>query len=496
MSKLEDLETKIQLLILSYLDIKSLMQCRLLSKKFLKNVSLIRVESLFVILSSSSNFDSDYFSGSLRKYFYTNDLVCFSTSLSASNMGFVDSIIIKSILSNLKRLRIEEQVTIHRSFNIEHINQFTNLEHLEIALYNNKNNYVLRLNNLRILFIMSMSSAFNLVVDTPKLVALGSEYSINYIEFLSPQKITYFSTSDMCTLKPKIEFFLNLEYFFLKFDVINEHCLPDFSAFIHLKELHLNGVLPRVLDIIWDQRRSKNLSFEIYVSGFKVDTVDDIDIFKDKLSAFENIISLRFTHNFSDLLPFNYSRISDANPIHVSNINYNSLIKNFNNKIPNDFHKKVNVESVSVGLSKNIIDHKMFIKFLTKVKTITRLYIYNVPFSNEFYDNLGFNCPYLLHLTINYPNDTSPNSDFLLNFKKLRSIELNIPLPLDLVERIFNPKYFKLLKFKFNHQSIDLIRVDRGIQIKKLAIQFDDLASAMSILKKQENINLNPDDIY
>lgn len=492
MSKLEDLSINIQLLIFAYLDLNSLLRCRLVCKNFLNVASQVRIFSLFADGNRSL---SGYAYDNVPRYFYTHEFIDYSIRFSTSNLKFFKSNLMKLILFNIKQLYLEEKYDQNdeiktEAFNLGNINQLQSLEHLELSLNRLKGDCYLNLINLRILHFERLNSAFNITLDTPNLYAFKSpSYYQNNFTFLYPKKITYLSIAESYTNFNFYQF-LNVNFLFIDSLVLDDHP-PNFSTLIYLKELHFQEIDPKFLRKIWHQKRSSNLDFNVYLGGFKIDTEDDTKIFRDELDYDKNLCisnALDFTH----LISTNYSKTSSIMPnISINDINYHTLMQNFQSKIPDDFHKKViSICILEVTLYREAeIDQKLCIEFLRKNQALFKLHIRSLSFDQRFFNELHSNSPLLRSLTIDssiLPIDL--DLKFLLKCKRLRNIEINYQnVCLDLVKKAFNVLEF-LQSFMFL-QKYSLVELSRTHQHFKLNfirnLRFDDLDSLISLLKKQ-----------
>lgn len=490
MMEFEDLETEIQVRILSYLDVNSLLRSRLVSKCFKKNVNRVRIDSLVV----NDHFSDSEYEYDAYKYFLTNDLISNSVCLSTANLKFFESSLMRLILSKIRRLcfndqDVDMQMNTVNDFDLELFNQFKHLEHLEIGLRHFfKINCRLQLPNLQVLSFKKAFYFNHLQLECPNLYAFRSENSsLQFIQFYWPEKITHLFIRNELDFISSISQFVNLVYLFLIDGFILSTCLPDFLNFNRLEELHLGSAKSDVISAIWNKRQTANLDFDIYLKGFRVDKKDDLKPFIRELSYGGEARDFQ-PSNFTEFLLTKYSRTCEVmNDIIIKQIDYNTIMEF---ELPNDFHQKViniNLLKVKGNDSKSTFNEREFINFLKKIKGLISLQIDNVLFDKFFYNNLNAMQPLLKVLRITFlDSETSIPLDFLLNLKRLMIFKTNVRIRADLVKDLFNQlENFESFSFVYRDQDLKIRRERKNFRLTGFDdLKFDDLDFIVSLLRK------------
>ena len=185
---LQDLPLEVRLMILNYLDLNSLLKCRLINKSLNRIVDTIKVKNLSVTDNKPvRRFHNESTVGGLVKYFYINEPVDKACSFVTSNMDFFQSELMKVTLGRLKQLCVDESLSFYSVDT--NLNQLRHLEQLQVKGMSTARGATLRLPSLKILNIDSIKTDL-FKLDTPSLFAFKSNRITN-VEFLYPHTITH-----------------------------------------------------------------------------------------------------------------------------------------------------------------------------------------------------------------------------------------------------------------------------------------------------------------
>ena len=305
--------------------------------------------------------------------------------------SFVD----KPLLSNLKHLALNKSSVRTKCdpLDLNKLNSFEQLIHLEIKCGRVVGDVTLKLPKLKVLAIYRLSQPGALSIDCPELNVL----SINRFDFIS--KATLLSL-------PKLK---ELHY--------NETMRKLFGD--PLFEVGTHARVRRVLlEFLDDLKMLKESDFKFTFSGFQLTKtmLDQIDFGVGVNSRGGEIVIDEYVYTR------NHQLITDATLDFVHTIKYPLLVRTAPETIPSCFFKKFDrIEKVEASCTQ-VRDEKHFLEFLKPLSWLRCLILYDQSLSQEFYDQLPVSAPSLIQLTLfgEHSNLLQLNFDFISKLSRLR----------------------------------------------------------------------------
>ena len=324
--------------------------------------------------------------------------------------------------TKLKRLRI---FSIDFKLNLEVLNKFSQLEHLEIEDCLKVDQVTrLSLQNLKALKIV-LYNGLDLELDLPNLQALFI-YCESYenVKFNYPRSIQYLS-------------FYNYNDYFLKFKNIEYlDCYEEFSLswqvlrnYSKLKVISIHDDYePELIETIRQNTELNKQNLKIYQNGLLVvdgKEINNYDFSEDKLHYLMN----------------NYAKTAESLEF-VKLIKYNELMRLVNYKLPADFFKKFNCIKRLEVCDEN--DEKQLIQFIKHCSNLKSLILSNCKLSQQFYEELP-SLTSLCYLHVDPFINEIGDEEIELNFK--------------FINRMFNLIEFETGKQSNLNEEFDLNRL-------------------------------------
>ena len=383
--------------IFGYLNVDDLLNVRLVCRRFKELLMKHKLEELvFYNFETVTN---------IHNWFFNNQPINYQYAVDKSKL-----FLFKSSMFNIKLKRLRISRTGFR-INLEVLNKFSQLEHLEI-FHCLKVDEVTRLSlqNLKVLKIL-IDNVLDLELDLPNLQALFLNCrSYENIKFNYPGSIQYLSL-----------YFYN--DYFLKFK--NIEYLECYAAY----------------DLSWRELRNylKLKVIIILIDGAELieTTKQNTELNKQNLKIYQKnllVVDGKEINNYDlsggklhDLMN-NYAKTTSSLNF-VELIDYNVLMRSVNYKLPVDFFKKFNsIEKIEVFYMEDEKQLKQFIKRCLNLKSLS---VNKSKLSQQFYEEL--------------PSLTSLSYLDVWLFKKVEDEE--IELNFKFINRMFN-----LIEFKTNKQ--------------------------------------------
>lgn len=453
MAALDQLPIEVYQMIFEYLDLIEISNCRLVSKKLNEFVKTFRVREL-------SFYDSDW--DRRHFWFYDGNPIYPCNSLSGSKVSILNSTSID--LQYLKRLRFG---IVEDEFDLEVVNKFENLVHLELDFEYNAGGWSeeseikkLKLNSLKHLFLHFESPIF-IKFDTPKLDSFVLDYKGDEVDQLT--ETIQFATP--CNVKELYTFGL----------LLNE--LPkDFGGLKHLQcdrlmDLDLDYILKtfpdlEVLEILLDKERFEEdyndalaqilrekarlrPSLKVCFEGFLLSDSKVIESYAKKSQ-----LTLMIKH---------YSSLVDTN--NLLELDYNELMSFTKNGYPIGFLDLQPFTRIcSVFVNDMIDDSNCLLNFLLNCINLCHLQLTNCSLGIEFFDQLP-SFTSLLQLEI-YAEDRVLQLDFnrfLFKITNLVQLKTDQNMKADLLRDLLQKlKFVCDFDFKVNGQRFWIYRPHRG----------------------------------
>lgn len=409
-------------------DLNEMLKCRRLNKRCRQAVDGIRIDSLSVQnLERNDIADKDFVEPK-------------SVYFRARKLHFFKFKIMKRMLSKLKQLAIcflsFNKKQIFQGFQ-KNINQLAGLEHLLIKGLYLGNEWTLQLDHIKSLTVLRISG--DIVLEAPKLTKLAITKSYFSFKIANTKSIVDLTLDGIGSLRISGYSKRKIEY--LRFQT--NPPLRDLNKFISthsaLRELHIQLVNRETAsNLIKRKRTSRNLNLTIYIAGFPIEDLADVEQLFGNQPVLKNV-------ELSYILE-NFERIRSAN--WIKRVSYSELV-GYSDRPPVDafLSKFDRIEQVEVGW--RIESETKFAEFLKRCKMLKKLIITNSPLSDAFYENLHTSCAELEVLKIETTHQF-PNLDFLLKHRRLRELTINKELDLEFINRLMQagPSDFYLLRFQ------------------------------------------------
>ena len=351
--------------IFKHLNLKELIKCKKVNKNWYSIVNdLIKVKRLVVGQGYS------------YKWYFTNELIKEEIECCHPNLFLTQYK--RSFLANLNYLYIDPQLL---NFDLNNVNQFTQLIHLE-TIFGFKSNTIfnLTLPNLQNLSFDTHRSCY-LIIECPKLKILCyKNYRSNgNLDIKYPNTIIYLET---CLYDEKLMVLKNVEYL-----ITDNYKAIDESTLSNLKEFHFEQ---NISALFFDLDEELNLSISRfdYIEGClrrfmsrkRRLKMNSLKTFFLGIQLFNNIDEINFEglqqrfsrgRNGADPEKFymnNYNRLKN-NLTFICEVDYSRLMAAVN-EIPTDFFKKFN-NLKNVCSHGTIVNEKHFLSFLKNIKRLS-----------------------------------------------------------------------------------------------------------------------------
>lgn len=374
----------------------------------------------------------------------------------------LNSNIIKNNFIKLKYLKIDFKSSLKLNLDLNNLNKFNDLEHLELVSACCKENSILKLPNLKFIYLNIYHYYYHskLQIDTPKLVTVFISLSLSKIEFVHPESIEFLD--EYCYVKnlnqiEDLNKFKNLKKYQVKIENldfnINQDPLSKLPIDLQFFNFHydiywyndkysLNHLNNFINFILNDKINKKRKNLKIYF--------DNIELIENK-SFDEYGFQLGNNRDFLEVYHKNYDQLTTLPNFRLT---YNRCIKVFKNEIPIDFFNKFNrINSLSV---KDEVNENQLIVFLNGCSNLTSLSFYDCYLDKQFYNQLPKIENLLVSLTI-LRNKNEIDFKFVNQFKLLAHLTLDLKISIQ-----FQIEYLvKNSKIQYKNNNILEIKIRR-----------------------------------
>ena len=481
--KMDKLPAEIYCVIFKHLNLKDLVNCKMVCKDWNSIIlSLVKVSRLVI----------DYEDNCKRKWYFTNKLINNDLELCNPNLFLIQ--FNKSNLSNLKHLYIDHELP---NFDLNKLNLFSKLIHLEIDYDFKKDiNLTLNLPGLIILKILNVKESYLKLIDCTKLkVFCFDNHSYNYnnfncLEIKHPSTIIHLETD---LYGEELAIFKNVEHletFYFKLieesTLINLRSLKSFSFNETIEnccfDLNENNdeifnAIKNILKRFMKQKSSLKMhNLKVYFTGVQItDNVDEINF-----DSIQQYIDTDLEMNYEQFYMNNYRRLADTLPF-IYEVNYTNLM-NVTNEIPNGYFSKFNyLKNVK---SENVVNQAHFLQFLKNLPNLECLNLKYANLNQHFYNSLCAFCS-LTSFILEEKEELQLNYEFLSEFKILENLDIDQELSLQSLKSLL--KSVLKLKHINSHLYFRFRKIE--FRIKKKTDFIYDLFKPDHKLIKQ-NVNL------
>ena len=432
MNKPIRLSPKLMIKVFNYLDLSDVIEnCRLVCRRWNEIINEIRFDKLILNFNKMS---INNWYGDRSEPIDLKELIFCNLKLIKESSAF------KTNFMNLKMLKMNLNM---EYFEIEQLNYFISLEHLELnsllVLYEDK---TLILPMVKVLYLDILGNQLN--VNTPELARLHCNV-LARIRLAHLEKIEFieFQSNDNKNFDEDLSKFENLKV--LRLNNVNgfdKNILYKLPA--NLKQLHFNdhqNIINRFDDYnhLFIYIMKERLDLDIYLNGIKLSesidfSLDDLKLHYEyyeqlsKLTWFKELDYNKLMHIYKDAIPFNY------------------FIK-FNN--------------IQVIRSSKIEHQKNFIQFVSNCHNLSVLFLVYPNLNQYFYDQLGNSNFLLTKFSLFEDTDIYLNYQFILKFKLLTQFSTTQHLSLNFtLETIKNQKLIERVQFKNRFHKVTILKLD------------------------------------
>lgn len=362
---MDSLPIELKFFIFDHLNLRELLQLRLLCKEYESMIRNYRVRELVFEIESSWR----------TTWFYTNRLVVRQNMIPNSRLALLKGAWPVLDFSSLQQLRID-CLTDDDVVSLEDLNQLGQLQHLEIFLNEcvEEKNRTLCLPNLKTL-ALQLRNEPEIKIVAPKLEHFFQDSRLKSLEIKHPLSIRFLSC--IGPYDPDIEQFKNLEHFRIAYaSGLNSAIL---SALPKLKRLNIDLAPHEEIFILNELIREKT------------------ELKRNSLRLYYKEVELtKFVFRFdfdeqSDLVwqMKNYSLL--ANQISSTTcIDYLALMRSVG-VLPKDFFERfINIQEVTV--CGPVIYRNSFLNFIQNCKNLSRLELQQSHLDQSDYDRLPEVC--------------------------------------------------------------------------------------------------------
>lgn len=456
---LDHLPVELLPIILSKLPSSDLIECRRVTKKIRYLIdNHVRPESLII------SFNQIPYN---ERWFGTCEPLNLDYLITAKNLDFLQNDLVKLIFGKIKSLYIYDFPSDHSPiFDLEELNHYSNIEHLELWFLNLRNRTKLSLPKLNIICVNEESGST--VIINSRLAHFKTCLKIDLFNFNYPLNIR----SVQCNYySPMIKNFSNLEYFCCGH--ISRLDIDFLQKLKNLKRIQYHDTVEAYHDLKQQKIHYNRPDLEIYFLGINFDS---------KMIRNENTTSLtKYTqmqnnaktslskydltfkryhldnHNF-EIYFDNCTQLDDRVPF-INSLFYNVIEDHFTtfDRIPVWFFYKFPILK-RILVSGKVNNLECFVRFIANCKPLNCLTLQNTEITQEYLNRLSLLCRSVSTLSIE-ENLKNFDFSFIVNFTNLIDLEFKKAIPIELIYPIFSS-----LKFI---QSIGLIHQFHYINVDK-----------------------------
>lgn len=423
--------------ILDKIDVSDLVNCRLVNRRWRDAVDAFRIKNLAILKYFQKQFKNErsYPTNRLIKDHYHR--------LSQRTTNFFQNSIVRTMLSELKELYLEDGSTNYSTFDLENLNQLKSLENLQIVYLNTIKGKKLDLPMLRTLLIKSYSKLNGLLIGCERLQNFKTDCTLNHFIFLYPESIKRLDIDSCKYFKQKMKMFENLEKLILR----RSSFMPDdlIKLLPHLVELRIKMIeKDEMMDLMKKKRTLRRIKLRIFLSGIHIESNGEIDDYCQ-----EDALMVKKTQLLAD----KFKRLTDFEPW-IECLNFSVLNNHFKGKLPIELIERfinLNHLIISKPLDKTEQLSTILINYSEK---LTRL-DFNTSIEQTIYDQLD---KWTNKLNVLKIIDKQPvKMEFIFKQKFLQQLITNQQLDIDFLIQIpFHLQALTNISFKFNKKDAEI----------------------------------------
>lgn len=363
--------------LLAYLDLRTLIRCRAVSKRWCALASGIRVRNLLF-----SDWDVDHLHNKwqlLEPDFDRNYIECSKFESFFRHYAH-------SLLSRMRHLRVCEldlSIFRRRSAFVKVVNGFGELECLDLVRVSHLPGYFeLNLPNLRSVRFEELKT-FGLTLDTPRLSELTCLFVVNIgLDFIHPESVESLLVYGCSPLDPDLDLekLKNLRFIYIQRMNVSE-IGPNFLVnLVRLEEIHLNYDRGALEKLQLQRHQYNRTDLRIYFHGLCLDHLNDYEEFwsDSELGTPALDCTIANPSKLAARLPLNrYICYSQIKPVVA--------------QVPVDYWTRFsNLEKISVY--EPVEDVQQFLSFLRNFDNVHSLQL-DAKCAQSLFDQLPKHCP-------------------------------------------------------------------------------------------------------
>ena len=415
------------------LNVRDLMNLRLVSRQFNEFLKRYTIKELVIC-----NLDA-----SRNNWFFANQPINHHFLIAQSRVSLLNSSIFNI---KLRRLRIEDSKNCELS--LEDLNQFSQLEHLEICDYLKLDKYTkLSLQHLKVLKVILGKNTSSLIeLDTFSLQALHLDcVTYENVKFNCPTSIQYLSTR---SYNDYFLIFENVECLKCNYYAVN----LDWTVLLHyskLKELHI-------------QDYNFNLKLANLIKTSSELNKQNLKIYQHGLLVVDGEKRIDYNYDFMRSMQFslfnNHTQTADSLDF-IWTVDYLELMRSNNFNLPANFFQKFNAIQ-KILINGKVEDENQLIQFIKQSLNLRILYLTETRLLNQFYDELP-RISALNFLNIHEDEEIELNFKFLNRMFNLIEFETNQQLNLKDKFDFNRLNFLKAIQFKIKRNRFAIKKLDR-----------------------------------
>ena len=456
--------------ILNYLDVNTILKCRLLNKYWKAQVDDFKIIDLAIprVMNGGRWYPYCEQKFEVKKLYPTNKLIKDHANVFVTkNLNFFQSELMKSMLSELRVLYVENAPHGYSTFSLDsNINHLKTLEKLQFDFLDTIKGRSLKLPNLRVLMIDKYTKENGLKMQCKNLQEFRTRVSLDHFIFVYPEKMSslYLRSLDMYYRNEEnLKQFINLERLTVELGAeIPENIFQIFTKLVDLRIKEISE--ERIAKLLKLKTTLKRLNLTIYLCGIPIETNDEIDEY------FCNIEKKGNLTRWTQLIARKYDRLTDFLPW-IKEINYSEIYAHFNCNIPNEFFERF-TEIEHIAITQPIANADHFEAFIGKYKATLKQMDFHSTIDQSIFDQLHKwkNDFEILKIY----NAELIDLNFLRNQTKLTSLFVDKELPVDLLFELKDDiEKVKTFYFKYNNKNAKINLYGRPYTVYKLELTVD-----------------------
>ena len=428
-TSVDDLPSEMISELFEYLPPKDLVACSMVNKRWYSIYAAFKLH--WLVATDQQDYP--------RKWYNSNQPIA---TESVCRLEIFPRLTEKPLLSNLKHLVLSSRSVF--KFDLNNLNRFTRLVHLEIDMGLGEWKVHLNLPRLKVLAFNLFNHDCSLSIDCPLLSTLlyiKEDDDVNLLEVKHPETVKVLDTD---LFGAKLTPFKSVECLLTwEFEAISKATLLSLPA---LRELRYNRDIESFFDTQFDNgelitvdrmkrtliefldevKRLRGSDFRLIFSGFQLSNVN-VDQIDFGVRVSERSEEERVSNEYVYMK--NYQLIEPDALDFVRQVDYTRLLSSVTGEFPRHFTQKfTGIEEIHATAKVQDADH--FLWFLKSLRSLRKLDLRKTELSQAFYDQLPASARSLAKLGLrgDCTNELQLNFNFIANLSGLSDIEIDQPV--------------------------------------------------------------------